>query len=101
MTNLFEDPLPREITVDAQQRFLEEGLVHRTERGELVRSKSELVIADKLHARSVDYAYEQPLTLSNGRTKYPDFTIVDGSNIPLVPPAPPTLAIAFCPTELT
>ncbi|MYD97497.1 MAG: AAA family ATPase [Gammaproteobacteria bacterium] len=77
MTNLFEDPLPRETIVDAQQRFLEEGLVHRTERGELVRSKSELVIADKLYARGIDYAYEQPLTLSSGRTKYPDFTIVD------------------------
>ena len=77
MTNLFADPAPREITVDAQQRFLEEGLIHRTERGDLVRSKSELVIADKLHARGIDYAYEQPLVLPNGRTRYPDFTIAD------------------------
>ena len=77
MTNLFADPLPREVTVNAQQRFLEEGLIHRTERGDLVRSKSELVIADKLHARGIDYAYEQPLALSNGRTRYPDFTIED------------------------
>ena len=77
MTNLFMDPLPREVTVNAQQRFLEEGLIHRTERGELVRSKSELVIADKLHARGIDYAYEQPLVLHNGRTRYPDFTIAD------------------------
>ena len=77
MTNLFEDPLPREVSVNAEQRFLEEGLIHRTERGDLVRSKSELVIADKLHSRGVDYAYEQPLTLTNGRTRYPDFTISD------------------------
>ena len=77
MTNLFADPLPREAVVNAQQRFLEEGLIHRTERGDLVRSKSELVIADKLHARGIDYAYEQPLVLSNGRTRYPDFTIAD------------------------
>ena len=42
-----------------------------------MRSKSELVIADKLHARGIDYAYEQPLVLSNGRTRYPDFTIAD------------------------
>jgi len=77
MTNLFLDPMPREVTVIAQQRFLEEGLIHRTERGELVRSKSELVIADKLHARGIDYAYEQPLVLPNGRTRYPDFTIAD------------------------
>ena len=77
MTNLFVDPLPREVTVNTQQRFLEEGLIHRTERGDLVRSKSEVVIADKLHARGIDYAYEQPLVLPNGRTRYPDFTIAD------------------------
>lgn len=77
MTNLFADPLPRAITVNTRRRFLEEGLIHRTERGDLVRSKSELVIADKLHARGIDYAYEQPLVLSDGRTRYPDFTIED------------------------
>ena len=77
MTNLFADPLPREVAINAQQRFLEEGLIHRTERGDLVRSKSELVIADKLHARGIDYAYEQPLVLPNDRTRYPDFTIAD------------------------
>lgn len=77
MTNLFADPSPREVTVGATKRFLEDGLIHRTERGDLVRSKSELVIADKLHARGVDYAYEQPLILRNGRTRYPDFTIAN------------------------
>ena len=77
MTNLFADPLPREVAVKTQSHFLEDGLIHRTERGELVRSKSELVIADKLHARGIDYAYEQPVVLDNGRTRYPDFTIED------------------------
>ena len=42
-----------------------------------MRSKSELVAADKVHARRIDYAYEQPLVLPNGRTRYPDFTIAD------------------------
>ena len=77
MTNLFVDPQPREVAVNAQPRFLEERLIHRTERGDLVRSKSEIVIADKLHARGVDYTYEQPLTLPDGRTRYPDFTVAD------------------------
>jgi hypothetical protein len=77
MTNLFTDPMPRQVTVGAQQRFLEEGLIHRTERGDLVRSKSELVIADKLFARGIQYAYEQPLVLPTGRIRYPDFTITD------------------------
>ena len=77
VTNLFVDPMPREVTVGSQQRFLEEGLIHRTERGDLVRSKSELVIADKLYGRGVEYVYEQPLVLPNGHTRYPDFTIAD------------------------
>jgi hypothetical protein len=77
MTNLFTDPMPREVVVGRTTRFLEEGLIHRTERGDLVRSKSELVIADKLHARGIEYAYEQPLTVSEGRVRYPDFTIAD------------------------
>jgi hypothetical protein len=77
MTNLFAEPLPREVAVGAQRRFLEDGLIHRTERGDLVRSKSELVIADKLFARGIDYAYEQPIVLPDGRVRYPDFTIAD------------------------
>jgi hypothetical protein len=77
LTNLFTEPYPREVTVGQEQRFLENGLIHRTERGDLVRSKSELVIADKLYSRGIDYAYEQPLMLMPGRIRYPDFTISD------------------------
>ncbi len=77
MTNLFTDPRPREVLVGKETRFLEQGLIHRTEGGDLVRSKSELVIADKLYARGIDYAYEQPRVLEEGRVRYPDFTIAD------------------------
>ena len=63
--------------VGTQRHFLEDGLILRTERGDLVRSKSELVIADKLFARGIDYGYEQPLELEGGRIRYPDFTITD------------------------
>ena len=41
-----------------------------------MRSKSEWIIADKLHAASIDYQYEQPLVLA-GIERFPDFTIVD------------------------
>jgi hypothetical protein len=41
-----------------------EGHMHRTELGDLVRSKSELVIANKLHARRIAYVYEQPLSIT-------------------------------------
>jgi hypothetical protein len=72
LTNLFIAPSP--IVIDG--RFFEEHLIHRTSRGEMVRSKSEVIIADHLANKGVKYSYEQPLTIDNV-TKYPDFTIVD------------------------
>ncbi len=72
LTNLFVAPSP--VVVDG--RFFEEHLIHRTARGEMVRSKSEVIIADHLANKGVDYGYEQPLTIE-GVTKYPDFTIED------------------------
>ncbi|GAI10325.1 unnamed protein product, partial [marine sediment metagenome] len=42
LTNLFKAPMPVEIA----GRFLEDRLINRTRRGELVRSKSEIIVAD-------------------------------------------------------
>lgn len=75
LTNLVVAPLP--IVIDG--RFYEEYLIHRTARGEMVRSKSEVIIADHLTNKGVEYGYEQPLTL-DGVTKYPDFTIEDAES---------------------
>ncbi len=72
LTNLFTAPSP--IIIDG--RFYEEHLIHRTARGEMVRSKSEVIIADHLASKNVEYGYEQPLTIA-GVTKYPDFTVED------------------------
>jgi AAA domain/UvrD-like helicase C-terminal domain len=72
LTNLFGPPSP----VAVGEKFLEERLIHRTIRGEAVRSKSEVIIANALFGRRIDYQYEQPLELG-GVTKYPDFTIED------------------------
>ena len=47
-----------------------------TEKGEHVRSKSELNIANALNRRKVPYRYECPLRLRGG-TIYPDFTILN------------------------
>ncbi len=44
-----------------------------------MRSKSELIIADRLHEHGIEYVYEQPLTLG-GQTRYPDFTIDDAES---------------------
>lgn len=75
LTNLFVAPSP--ISVDG--RFFEENLIHRTARGEMVRSKSEVIIADHLARQNIEYSYEQPLTIA-GVTKYPDFTIEDAES---------------------
>ena len=47
-----------------------------TEKGEVVRSKSEKIIADKLYMLGIPYRYEYPLMLDDGLTIYPDFTIL-------------------------
>lgn len=56
--------------------FLEDALEIMTENGERVRSKSEKIIADKLHALGVPYRYEYPLVLDGNMKIYPDFTIL-------------------------
>lgn len=72
LTNLFAAPTP----VLVGDRFLEDKLIHRTVRGEAVRSKSEVIIANLLHSKGINYRYEEPLDVG-GRIKYPDFTIED------------------------
>lgn len=56
--------------------FFDEKLIHKTARGELVRSKSEVIIADALFHNGLNYQYEPELILS-GKVKRPDFKIVD------------------------
>ena len=82
-TNLFAEPAMYEASLDqpggTQKRWLAENLIHATRSGELVRSKSELIIADMLHEREkrggLRYSYEQPLSNRDGETRIPDFTI--------------------------
>ena len=50
-----------------------------TDRGEIVRSKSECMIANMLNKNGIPYKYEKPLWLG-GAQIYPDFTILDVSN---------------------
>ena len=52
-------------------------LTYQTNKGEIVRSKSEVMIANILNNMKIPYKYECPLTLSGGITIYPDFTILD------------------------
>ena len=72
LTDLFRVPAPVEIG----GRFFEDRLIHRTRKGELVRSKSEVIVADRLADLNVDYAYEKELAI-DGVSKFPDFMIED------------------------
>jgi hypothetical protein len=59
-------------------------LVHRSDAGHMVRSKSELVIANKLFAANIVYEYERPLEGSDPKTGRkrklrPDFSFIDAS----------------------
>ena len=53
---------------------------YKTNHGEMVRSKSELIIADRLFAGNIPYRYECPLKLANGYVIHPDFTILRRSD---------------------
>ena len=48
-----------------------------TNNGELVRSKSEKIIADMLDKYKIPYTYEPELKLENGRKAYPDFAALN------------------------
>lgn len=60
----------------AQKQFTNDRPTYKTDKGDLVRSKSELIIANKLFAADIPYRYEARLTL-DGHVIHPDFTIFD------------------------
>ena len=74
LTNLFAEP---DLVETKPGTFLERGLIHTTSRGDVVRSKSEAMVAELLYARRIEYAYERKLTFDDGSFRYPDFTIED------------------------
>lgn len=73
-TDLFEKPNITEIDFNNQKRYFEENLIHKTIRGEMVRSKSEVIVANILDKMNIEYFYEEPLNV-RGKTYIPDFTI--------------------------
>lgn len=56
--------------------YMPDKLVYETKRGEMVRSKSEALIANTLYDLKLPYFYEKSLQLKNGIVRYPDFTIL-------------------------
>ncbi|MDX2223871.1 MAG: AAA family ATPase [Rhodospirillaceae bacterium] len=73
LTNLFSSAAPFE----HGGRFLEGALVHRSSKGKLVRSKSEVIVADILERLGISYEYELRFDGADGKFRSPDFTIQD------------------------
>lgn len=59
------------------QPFSEAAPVYFTNRHERVRSKSEVIIANKLEELGVPYKYEKPVVFPGGEVRYPDFTCLN------------------------
>lgn len=66
------DPLLRD------RSWYEEGRIHKALSGDMVRSKSEVIIANLLHEKDVRFKYESPLVAKDGSMHLPDFTITSG-----------------------
>lgn len=65
--------------------FRPEGLIHRTERGEKVRSKSEAIIANILYNLGLDYRYEYPIEgQSQPGIRRPDFVFFTAERKPIL-----------------
>ena len=72
-SNSCHDEIGRYLGVDE----FESGRLHQTVSGMMVRSKSEVIIANLLSRHEVPFAYEQKLR-AGGRVLCPDFTITIG-----------------------
>jgi ATP-dependent exoDNAse (exonuclease V) alpha subunit len=73
LTNLFEAPEP----VQVGQRIYDDKHIHRSRRGELMISKSEVIIANELSSAGIEYEYERPFIGKDKTRRLPDFTIED------------------------
>lgn len=72
LTCLFRPPQP--FTTQGGS-LLDGAHVHRSAGGELMRSKSEVIVANTLRSLGVPYSYEELLKVADGSVREPDFTI--------------------------
>ncbi len=77
LTNLFGEEIGLPEPVQIGQRVYDTKHIHRSRRGELMISKSEVIIANELAAAGIEYEYERPYVGKDKTRRYPDFTIED------------------------
>jgi len=73
LTDLMAEPQLKLIN----KKFYDSKYIQVSEKGEFMISKSEVIIADKLHNKGIQYVYEAPISDERGVTIHPDFTIED------------------------
>ncbi len=73
LTDLFSEPKLKFVN----KKFYDTKYIQVSEKGEFMISKSEVIIADKLHNNNLKYAYETAITDEKGIIIHPDFTIED------------------------
>lgn len=73
-SSLFQfNPIPKEF--QRMFEWYEEGKIHRALANYMVRSKSEVIIANMLFERDIPFTYETPLYAPDGTMFLPDFTV--------------------------
>lgn len=56
--------------------WYEAGKIHEALSGDMLRSKSEVIIANLLHEKKIPFQYEEPLFAGDGTLRLPDFTVI-------------------------
>ena len=69
-------PVPDGFELIRREGYLEEGRIHRALADVMVRSKSEVIIANMLFDREIAFLYEKPLYAPDGSFYLPDFTVL-------------------------
>lgn len=57
--------------------YYKDEKIYPTKKGDLVRSKSEVLLADMYYELGIPYRCEAEICLRDGSKKYPDFTLLD------------------------
>lgn len=73
LTDLMAEPQLKLVN----KKYYDTKYIQVSEKGEFMISKSEVIIADKLHNKGIQYVYEASINDDKGVTIHPDFTIED------------------------
>ncbi len=73
-SSLFELHIAKAALKD-RSGWYEAGKIHQALSGDMLRSKSEVIIANLLQERQIPFRYEEPLFAGDGTLRLPDFTV--------------------------